>query len=136
MSDGISSFTVGADTYKYVELAPLEAMRFGIKVAKALGPAVAKIGEAASGKDVASVTASIGPALATVDEETLDELLKTAISRVYTPVNECLGNQAVFNSWFKDRKDSLFTVSFMALFHLSKDFFPKALDTILKNSPK
>lgn len=141
MSDtGIGTFTVGSHAYKFEELAPTDALRFGVKVTKSLGPALAKLGEAATnaaGKtDPKELVAAFGPALGMVDDAVLEELLRTAMQRVYTPQNESLSNEAVFNAWFREHKEDLFPVGLYALYHLTKDFFPKALATAVNHFQK
>lgn len=137
---GIGHFTVGEHTYKYTELAPVDALRFGAVVTKAIGPALAVLGDAASSASGASNTKDIltafGPALGLIDEEKLLELINTALQRVYTPQNECLGDEVVFNNWFQQHKTDLFQVGLLSLYHLTKDFFPRALATAVRHSPK
>ena len=137
---GIGSFTVGTNTYKYEELAPIEALRFGVTVTKSVGPALAKLGEAAAGaknaKDVTGIMEAFGPALGMVDDNKLLELMHASFQHVYTPHNECLGNEAVFNSWFRTNKEDLYMVGLLSLYHLTKDFFPKALATAVQRYQK
>lgn len=137
---GIGSFVVGNHTYKYEELPPIEALRFGAVVTKAIGPALAVLGEAAVAATTAHTTkdilAAFGPALGMVDEDKLLELIKASLQHVYTPQNECLGNEAAFNTWFRANKEDLFPVGLLSLYHLTKDFFPKALATAVQSYQK
>lgn len=127
---GIKEFIVGDNVYKFTELAPVEALSFGTKVAKTIGPILGSVfsvlGNVQGGGDkTAEFLEAIVPALDKIDEAKLEALLKECFSHVYTAGNECLGDEAVFNSWFRDNKADLFPVGLTALFNLSKDFFPK-----------
>lgn len=127
---GIREFIVGDNAYKYTELAPVEALSFGTKVAKTIGPilgsVLAVLGNASGGGDkTAEFLEAVVPALDKIDEAKLEALLKECFGHVYTAGNECLGDEAAFNAWFRENKADLFPVGLTALFNLSKDFFPK-----------
>lgn len=130
MRTGLSTFAVGETVYKYDLLAPVEALRYGTQCAKVLGPALASVMDVVQqfGSDKATVgelVASAAPALAAIDEDKVATLMQTAFKRVYTPANECLGDEAVFNDWFQARPHEMFPVGLLAIYHLSKAFFPK-----------
>lgn len=139
MSSGIREFVVGEDTYKYVELTPIEALRFGPRVAKVLGPILHPLISSLDKEgnvQVKHIMASIGSELEKIDEEEMLKLIMGALTHVFTPQNESLGNEAVFNSWFSVKKSDLFIVGFMAVFKLAQDFFPKVPDTIMTDFRK
>ena len=143
MNNGIGQFIVNDTVYKYTELAPVEALAFGAKCVKTLGPlmsglggalsAVSKASRASEGEAASSgpidateaVLSALAPMMGNVDEARLMELFKECFGHVYTPQNECLGDEAAFNSWFMERKADLFPVGIVALIHLGRDFFPK-----------
>lgn len=133
MNTGIKEFIVGDTAYKFTELAPVEALSFGTKVAKTIGPILgsvfAVLGNVSGGGDkTAEFLEAVVPALDKIDEAKLEALLKECFGHVYTPANENLGDEAAFNSWFQDHKADLFPVGLTALFNLSKDFFPRLSD--------
>lgn len=144
MNNGIGQFIVNDTVYKYTELAPVEALAFGAKCVKTLGPLMSGLGGALSAISKASakaaegeaapsgpidateaVLSAIAPMLGNVDEARLMELLKECFGHVFTPQNECLGDEAAFNTWFMERKADIFPVGVAALIHLGRDFFPK-----------
>lgn len=144
MNNGIGQFIVNDTVYKYTELAPIEALAFGAKCIKTLGPLMSGLGGALSAVSKASqekasegaapsgaidateaVLSALAPMLVNVDESRLMELFKECFGHVFTPQNECLGDEAAFNAWFMERKADLFPVGIVALIYLGRDFFPK-----------
>ena len=130
MKTGLGTFKIGEHVYKFEALAPIEGLRFGTQCAKILGPTLTVVLEVVSRWNsekmtIGEVVASVSPALGTVDEEKLEGLMKTAFARVYTPMNENLGDEAAFNTWFQDHMSDMFPVGLVAIYHLAKDFFPK-----------
>lgn len=120
----IKTFTYKNNVYKYEDYAPLEAVSFGVKCAKTLGPIASCVAGIQSSSTEDFLT-NATKALSECDEKALEQLLNLAFSRVYTPENECLGDPAVFNTWFTNRKDEIFAVGVIALVNLCKDFFPQ-----------
>lgn len=129
---GIREFIVGNTAYKYTELTPIDALSFGTRCAKTIGPILSALfnalGNTTSGERTTELMDALAPALDKVDDKKLEALLKECYSHVYTPGNECLGDEASFNSWFSERKHELFPVGITALIHLVKDFFPNLSD--------
>lgn len=125
---GIGEFIVEDRVYKYTKLAPIDALRFGTEVLKALGPGLIQLATKYQLKDKTTVGEAldiISPALETLEPDRLQPLLTTAFAHVYTSSNECLGDEASFNSWFQQYPSDLFRVGVTALYYLAKDFFPK-----------
>lgn len=130
MRTGLGQFNVGDTVYKYDTLAPIDGLRYGTQCAKVLGPALANILDvvtqwSADKMTIGDLATSVAPALATLDEDKVEGLMRTAFARVYTPRNECLGDEAAFNDWFSERQNEVFVVGVLAIYHLSKDFFPR-----------
>lgn len=140
MKTGLGTFKIGEHVYKFEALAPIEGLRFGTQCAKILGPTLTTVLDVVSRWNsekmtIGDVVTSVSPALGTVDEEKFEGLMKTAFSRVYTPMNENLGDEAAFNSWFQDHMPDMFPVGLVAIYHLAKDFFPKLPATKHTPSP-
>lgn len=134
MGNGIGEFAIGNHKYKYEELAPIDALRFGTQCVKTLGPAASSLlalaGRIQGAAKASDVIESVAPALASIEEAKLEALLKVAYGHTYTPQNESLGNEAVFNGWFREHPHELFQVGLTALYMLAKDFFPKPPVTV------
>ena len=121
---GLGSFSLDGVTYRFEALNPLEAMRFGNRVFKVFGPALLSLASAKKdGGEMAGegVLASLAPALSEMEE---------ALRRCYTPQNEALRDEVVFNRWFMEHPDQLYGAGLLAVWHLVKDFFPKTLATL------
>ena len=130
MTTGLGKFTVGEHVYKFEALAPIDGLRFGTQCAKVLGPALTAVLDVASRWNTDKMTlgelvTTLSPALASVDEEKFEGLMKTAFTKVYTPQNENLGDEAAFNAWFREHPQEMFTVAVIAIYYLARDFFPK-----------
>lgn len=67
----------------------------------------------------------------TKDSTVLNGMLKDALARCYTPENEELKNQVVFNSWFRKHPEDMLTLGMQAAHRLAQDFLPKAPDTMM-----
>lgn len=127
---GMSEFKVNGRTYKFDILTPMDAISFGSRVLKAAGGALLSIcGEASSVNYKA-----IADALSSVDPEELSSLMREALNRVYTPEQEPLKNEAVFNAWFNKYPEDLFVAGVMAVFEQVRDFFPFGLSTLKPDS--
>lgn len=132
----LGKFVVNGSTYSYNKLPPIDAIRFGTQCVKILGPVLS--GRLLQvGGNPSELLDALGPALANLDSEALEGLLKTAYSYVYTPHNENLGDPAIFNTWFVNHPEDLYHVGLLAIYNLAKDFFPKLGDMLTpSNSPK
>ncbi len=130
---GLGSFSLDGVIYRFEALNPLEAVRFGNRVFKVFGPALLSL--AAAKKDGAEtagegVLAALAPALSEVDDDKVSLLIEEALRRCYTPQNEALRDEVVFNRWFMEHPDQLYGAGLLAVWHLVKDFFPKTLATL------
>ena len=124
IDQSLKSFTIGKNIYKVEPYSPKEAIPFGLKVIKTLGPLLGKL--TAKGTAEERISRVIGEA-GNLNEEMVDNLLTAAYKRVYTPNNEPMDNEANFNAWFKDHKSELFECGFRAILLLAEDFLPDGL---------
>ncbi len=130
---GLGSFSLDGVISRFEALNPLEAMRFGTRVFKVFGPALLSLASAKKdGGEMAGegVLASLAPALSEMDEDKVSLLVEEALRRCYTPQNEALRDEVVFNRWFMEHPDQLYGAGLLAVWHLVKDFFPKTLATL------
>ena len=65
-----------------------------------------------------------------MDVDKVSLLVEEAHRRCYTPQNEALRDEVVFNRWFMEHPDQLYGAGLLAVWHLVKDFFPKTLATL------
>jgi len=123
----MKTITVGKTSYKVEPFTPKEAIPFGLKVAKILGPTLAGVVDKGTLEErLTNVINRVG----NIDESAVESLMNMAYSRVYTPENECLDNEASFNAWFKDHRDELFECGFKAIMALATDFLPAGLKSL------
>ena len=130
---GLGSFSLDGVTYRFEALNPLEAMRFGNRVFKVFGPALLSLASAKKdGGEMAGegVLASLAPALSEMDEDKVSLLVEEALRRCYTPQNEALRDDVVFNRWFMEHPAQLYGAGLLAVGHPAKEFFPKTLATL------
>ena len=127
---GLGSFSLDGVIYRFEALNPLEAVRFGNRVFKVFGPALLSL--AAAKKDGAETAGEgmLAAALSEVDDDKVSLLIEEALRRCYTPQNEALRDEVVFNRWFMEHPDQLYGAGLLAVWHLVKDFFPKTLATL------
>jgi hypothetical protein len=124
IKSGMGDFVVNGRTYKFDLLPPMEAIDFGSRVLKAAGGALISVcGEGPTDYK------GIAEALSTVEPAELSAIMKEALGRTYTPEQEPLRNEAVFNSWFNRNPQDLFTAGAMAVFEQVRDFFPFGQNT-------
>ncbi len=119
--------------YRFETLNPLEAVRFGNRVFKVFGPALLSLAAAKKDDGEAAgegVLAALAPALSGFDDDKVSLLIEEALRRCYTPQNEALRDEVVFNRWFMEHPDQLYGAGLLAVWHLVKDFFPKTLATL------
>jgi len=128
MSAGLKSLKVGESIYKVEPFAPREAISFGLKVAKILGPLIAGAVAGENAENIKELRiGKLLEAFQNLDEARTEDLIMQAFTRVFTPANECLENLASFNSWFKERKGELFETGFRSIMLLAEDFLPAGL---------
>lgn len=142
----ISFVMLGKHKYAMDLLNPIEAIAWGNQALSLFGPSLGKIFESIDFKSMEDIDldkqglaglanklqAIIAKTLASCGELKSDEVSKMmneAIKRCYTPQNEPLGDEAVFNRWFREHPGDLYPLGCMALVHLVKVFFPKQLVT-------
>ena len=130
---GLGSFSLDGVMYRFETLNPLEAVRFGNRVFKVFGPALLSLAAAKKDDGEAAgegVLAALAPALSGFDDDKVSLLIEEALRRCYTPQNEALRDEVVFNRWFMEHPDQLYGAGLLAVWHLVKDFFPKTLATL------
>ena len=130
---GLGSFSLDGIMYRFETLNPLEAVRFGNRVFKVFGPALLSLAAAKKDDGEAAgegVLAALAPALSGFDDDKVSLLIEEALRRCYTPQNEALRDEVVFNRWFMEHPDQLYGAGLLAVWHLVKDFFPKTLATL------
>ncbi len=129
---GLGSFSLDGVMYRFETLNPLEAVRFGNRVFKVFGPALLSLAAAKNDGEAAGegVLAALAPALSGFDDDKVSLLIEEALRRCYTPQNEALRDEVVFNRWFMEHPDQLYGAGLLAVWHLVKDFFPKTLATL------
>lgn len=142
----ISFVMLGKHKYAMDLLNPIEAIGWGNRALSLFGPSLGKIFESIDFKGMeeleldktglaglaAKLQGLIGKTLASCGElksEEVSAMMNEAIKRCYTPQNEPLGDEAVFNRWFREHPGDLYPLGCMALVHLVKGFFPKQLVT-------
>lgn len=122
MKNELGKFEVDGTTYKFRYLSPMEGLDFGGRVAKLVAPTLMGLGSGAT-------VADIFKGLSAVDSSEMTSLIKEALGKCYTPESEALDNEAVFNHWFGEHQDHLFTAGVLAVYNLAKPFFPNKLLT-------
>lgn len=128
--NGLKSFSIDGMTYRLKTMNPRDAIQFGARVIKAFGPTLAALA-AESGNSTEKMMSGLASAVSSLDNTLAAEVFSEALSYCITPQNQELSDEAVFNQWFIDHPDHLFQVAGLAIFHLSKDFFPKTPATKL-----
>lgn len=122
MRNDLGKFEVEGETYKFRNLSPFEGLDFGARVAKLVAPALMGLGTGATVGDIVK-------GLGSMDNTEMTALMKEALGKCYTPESEALDNEAVFNKWFGDHPTHLFQAGVLAVYHLTKPFFPNNLLT-------
>lgn len=104
---------------------PLDGMEYGAKLLGLLAPALGGVIELTKeGGDPLKV----GGELATVlKNPEVTPLLKQALGQCFTPENQSLADEAVFNAWFRKFPGDMFVLGGKAVWELVKDFLPKPL---------
>ena len=116
-------------TYTIQPLNPMEAIAYGTKIAAVIAPALSSLTGGAGLKSGAEkLLLSLGAALKDND---VSSLLKTAYDQCYTPQNESMADEVVFNKHFLAFPEDAYELGVRAAYLLVKDFFPKQLSTTL-----
>lgn len=126
---GLGSFVVGTNKYSYEMLPPIEAIPFGLEVAKMVLPVIDSLTVLASSDSKQFVTAIVN-GISRLDTEAGAAIMRKALSRCYTPENKPLSDQGTCDQWFQQHPAELFEVCARAVYALSKDFFPSALASL------
>ena len=99
---------------------PMDGMEYGAKIAGLIAPVFTSL----SGDNTKDGIA----ALSTLSRDPLlTPMLKQALGQCFTPQNESLGNEAVFNSWFQKHPGDMFELGIKAVWALVEDFLPSPL---------
>ncbi len=148
---------VGDNRYAINTLNPIEGLEWGNNAMIQFGPVLGHIFQVCPAEQLAALFADalaggiknmdgfiltvqpvLGVALsglATLDGTKIFVMQEKALSRCYTPENEPLSNQAVFNRWFKEHPGDMHLLSWKAIFMLVKDFFPSMPATKTSGNP-
>lgn len=114
--------------YNVQKFNPLEGMEFGTQILAIVSPALGGIMEATKdGGDPAKVGTELARSL---KDPSLAPLLKRALGQCFTPENESLADEYVFNKYFAAVPQDLFVLGVQAVWVLVKDFFPSQLATL------
>lgn len=114
--------------YSIQRFNPMEGMEFGTKLLSVISPAFGGIIESTKdGGDPAKVGVEIARAL---KDPELAPMLRRAIGQCWTPENESLADEAVFNMHFSKYPSDMFNLGVQATYSLVKDFFPSQLATV------
>ena len=145
-STNMTFIGIGSNLYAIDMLNPMDAISWGNRALALFGPALGKVVssidfEKLQGLDLAAMGMAetfeklqslIGSALASCGELKGAEataIMTEALQRCYTPQNESLADETVFNRWFREHPGDLYPLGVMALVRLVKDFFPSQLVT-------
>ena len=120
---------VGENVYPLQKMNPMEGMEYGMKVLAAVSPSFAGIYEAV--KDGGEYEKVFFELSKTLQQSDFTPLLKTAYGQCFTPQNESLADEVIFNRWFRDNPGDMFHLGALAVWELAKDFFPSQLVTML-----
>lgn len=125
---GLIRIKIDERVYAVQHFNPMEGMEFGTKLLSIISPALGGIIEATKeGGDPAKVGVEISKALKDPD---LTPMLKQALGQCFTPENESLSDEAVFNTYFSKHPGDMFQLGGQAAYMLVKDFFPSQLASI------
>lgn len=116
---GIAYITVGGNRYAIEKLAPLEAVTWGNRVFALIAPALGDLFD-----DSVSRSAGFRAVFSAYDSEAVSRLMTDALRHCYTPGNEPLSNEAVFNTWFRAHPGDLYELGLLAVWELARDFLP------------
>ena len=123
----LKSVKIGENIYKVEPFAPREAISFGLKTAKVIGPLFAGVigGEEESNEQ--QRMDKIFAALKSIEEAQVEEIMMQAFARAFSPKGEPFDNEANFNAWFKDHKGEMFEAGLRSIIALAEDFLPVGL---------
>ncbi|MDL2268216.1 hypothetical protein LJC46_09605 [Desulfovibrio sp. OttesenSCG-928-G15] len=141
-SANIEYIAVGGKRYALDLFNPLDGLAYGNRALAVLGPAIggmvgsvdifafASVDQAQTALDEAAmgVQGMLASALAScgqVNSTDVTMLMNEALRRCYTPQNESLADESVFNRWFREHPEDMYILAAHAMFRLVKDFFPK-----------
>lgn len=124
--------SIGAHRYALEKLNPMDAITWGNRVLAVVGPTLGGLVDACS--DKGNFAKSFQGIFASYNSTEASNLMLEALRQCYTPQNESLADDAVFNKWFKEHPGDLYHLGVMAVYELVKDFFPNQLVTIANAS--
>lgn len=118
--------------YSLTKFAPMDGMEYGTKVMAVVSPALGGLYEAT--KDGGNAIKMASDFAAVFKDPTLTPLLRQAIGQCFTPKNESLADEYVFNTWFSQHPGDLFQLGVQSAWALVKDFLPSSLVTMASDS--
>lgn len=125
MSERLVKITVDGRTYSVEKFNPLEGMEFGMNVLAIISPALGGIVEMGKdGGDAAKVGAELTKA---ISNPAFTPLLKKVFAQCFTPTNERLADELVFNKHFIAYPSDMFQLGLRATWVLVKDFLPPSI---------
>lgn len=126
----LAKIQVGDNHYAIDPLPPMDALEFGPKAAKVLSPTMSGIMEITNNADNSSLGKSINVMFANIDPKETAALMREAVGQCWTPKNQSLKDETVFNIWFMEHPNDLYELGLRAIYILAKPYFPKALATM------
>lgn len=128
---GFSTVEVGGSRYSVQKMNPMDALDFGVRVMTVVSPALGGIMEAvkeggSAERDLPAFFSSLQSALSGGNAAAI---LKEALRRCFTPQNEGLADDVVFDKWFREHPGDMFPLAARAVWELVKDFLPPTLIT-------
>lgn len=126
--DGIYRIKIDERVYAVQPFNPVDGMEFGTKLLGIISPALAGAFELVKDDgEMSRVGLELGKAL---KDPGLTPLLRQAYKQCFTPDNQSLADEAVFNQWFLKYPQDMFELGVRAAYALVKSFFPSRLATI------
>ena len=120
---------INDNIYTLDPMNPLEGMEFGEKVLGAISPTFAAMYEAF--KEEGDQGAMFNHLALALRAGGLTPILKEALNQCFTPENESLRDEAVFNKWFRRHPGDMYQLGVKATWELVKPFISPQLGTML-----
>jgi hypothetical protein len=113
--------------YSVQKLNPIEAILYGTKVASIIAPVLSSL-SGDNGGSADKLFTALGMALKSPE---IGEILRIAYNQCFTPSNESLKDEVVFNRQFMAFPGDAYELGVRAAYILVKDFFPRQIGTLV-----